>query len=140
MKRKYLYPMTLPFCLLFTTAQAHNLAPQPQICPSAASIQAIGVSHKMVQESNSLWFTGRRDQFYDTHSRWTFVIGKIAATSVDDAYQKAVLNLNSLTFQMGPVEGPVGKWVCYYHANYGADAVAVNPPIARNLDQSFLKH
>jgi len=139
MKRNYFTAFSFPLCLLLISTQANSIVPEPQVCPSAASIQAVGVSHKMVQESNDLWFSGRRNQFYDTHSHWTFVIGKIAASSVDDAYNKAVLNLNSLTFQMGPVEGPVGKWVCYYHASFGADAVAVNPPIARNIANALVK-
>lgn len=114
--------------------------PQPQICPSVAEIQAVGVSNTPAQDSDGLWFTGRRDQLYNTGSRWSFIIGKITATSTTDAYNKANLGLGSLSFELGPVVGPIGKWVCYYRtANFGYQAIAVNPPIAINHMVSYLK-
>lgn len=123
----------LPLCLLALHVQA-----QPQVCPTVAEIKAGGVSHNVAQEATGQWFTGRRNQTYGTGDHWTFILGKITATTVDDAYNKAVTSLDSLVFQLGPVIGPIGKWVCYYNNIQGYTAVAVNPPVATVQAKSFL--
>ena len=136
MKTRLITALSLPLCLLTFNTQAKP--PEPQVCPRASDIRAIGVSHNMVEEGHHLWFTGRRDQKYGTTSNWTFLMGKIPATSVNDAYGKAVVALTTLQFSGGPVIGPLDKWVCYYRNDKGYPAIAVNPPIARFNEQHFI--
>ena len=141
MENKWFITLTLPLLVLVSSkSMALPTVAQPQNCPSVAEIQAVGVSNTPVQDSDGLWFTGRRDQVYNTGSRWSFVIGKISATSTSDAYNKANLGLNTLSFELGPVVGPIGKWVCYYRTtNFGYQAIAINPPIAINHVVPYLK-
>src|SRR5207249_1859529 len=115
MKSKLFTALSLPLYLLAFNTQAGSFPPEPQKCPHAAQIKSVGVSHNMVQDSDGLRITGRRNQTYGTGSQWTFILAKIPASSVDHAYNKAVDALNSLTFNLGPVMGPLGKWVCYYN-------------------------
>lgn len=129
MKSKLITALSLPLSLLAFN-QATAAVPQPQMCPQASAIKAVGVSHNMVDEGNSLWFTGRRNQNYGTASSWTFVMSKIPSTSVNDSYSKAVTALSTLASSGGPVMGPIGKWVCYYRNDKGYPSIAVNPPIA----------
>ena len=134
MDRKRLYALSLPLCFLANSiGYTAPVVPHPQKCPDISDIQAVGVSHNAAQDTDGLWFTGRRSQIYHTGSAWTFVIGKITATTVNDAYSKATTGLSTLAFALGPVMGPVGKWVCYYRTGLnGYPAVAVYPPIALN--------
>ncbi len=129
MNTKLFTALSIPLSLL-SFNQAIAASPQPQMCPQASAIRAVGVSQNMVDEGNNLWFTGRRNQNYGTASKWTFVMSKIPSTSVNDSYSKAVDALASLSFTVGPVMGPIGKWVCYYRNDRGYSSVAVNPPIA----------
>ncbi len=133
--KKYM-ALSLPLFLLTINTEAAPF-PQPQVCPDVASIQNVGVSHRMVQETSFNWFTGRRDQKYNTDYNWTFLIGKIPAATVDQAYNLAVLGLSSLSFTLGPVIGPLEKWVCYYSNAEGFPAVAVSPPIGFNNPSIF---
>ena len=139
MEKKLLITLTLPLSFLIN-APSMAFPIQPQKCPSISEIQSVGVSHHVAQDNDGLWFTGRRSQTYHTGSNWTFVIGKITATAVDDAYSKAVAGLGVLSFELGPVMGPIGKWVCYYRTTqFGYTAVAVNPPVAVNIAAPHLK-
>ena len=141
MNKTLLLAISLPFYLLSFGTQANiGRPPEPQRCPRADEIKNVGVSHKMVEESTSFWFTGRRNQRYNTSSNWTFIIAKIPAVSVDEAYGKAVDGLQSLNFDLGPVVGPVGKWLCYYHNTKGYPAVAIYPPVAENLYSQFINY
>lgn len=112
---------------------------QPNQCPTAAAIAAVGVSQNAVELSNGQWLTGRRNQLYNTTSRWTLLMGNITANTRIQAYERATASLSTLTFMFGPVQGPLGKWVCHYHTATGYETMTVNPPIAQAQDQSFLK-
>lgn len=134
--KKLLISTVLPLSIMASNVDA--AAPQPQRCPRASEISSLGVSQIATEESNDFWFTGRRSQFYGTSSPWTFLISKIPATSVDDAVAKATNALNSLTFSLGPVQGPFGTWICYYQNSPGYMATAINPPMAQNAEKPFL--
>lgn len=125
----------LSFLLGISPAFADPEAP-PQVCPSVAAIQSIGVSQNATQESTGLWFTGRRNQSYGTGSQWTLLMGNISAQSVAQAYLKANDALSSLFFQVGPVVGPMGKWLCYYNNSAGYSTIAVYPAVADNSNNS----
>ena len=111
MKKKLFLALLLPLNLFPFNMQAAQPA-EPQHCPSAASIISVGVSHNMVEDSDGLWFTGRRNQKYDTCNNWTFILAKISANSVNDAYSQAIGGLSTVSFQLGPYVGPIGKGVC----------------------------
>ena len=95
MKKKLFLALLLPLNLFPFNMQAAQPA-EPQHCPSAASIISVGVSHNMVEDSDGLWFTGRRNQKYDTCNNWTFILAKISANSVNDAYSQAIGGLSTL--------------------------------------------
>ena len=111
--------------------------PQPQKCPGVAAIQGIGVSRTVLQSSN-LWFTGRRHQLYDTSDAWTFVLGNIVATSANDAFNKATAGLATLSNPLGPIVGPLSKWLCVYTTYEGYTGVAITSPIALNAAPLFM--
>lgn len=136
--KKLLLLFTLPFSFLLATAHAMTFQHEPQVCPKANAIKTIGVSHNVVQNSTGLWFTGRRNQHYDTIHHWTFLIGNIPAISVDHAYQKASHAMETLSFQLGPIQGPLGKWLCLYTTAQGYEAVTIFPAIANNNASLFL--
>lgn len=138
--KKYLIASLLPLALFLTNATFAALTPEPQVCPSEAAIKAVGVSRNTVQDDDGLWLTGRRNQKYGTQDSWTFVIGKIPASTASEAYDKAAVAMPSLSFQFGPLNGPLGKWVCYYSTAQGYTAVAANPPIADSARMMFVKH
>lgn len=116
--------------LAFETKAMDPLQPIPQICPSVSAIQSVGVSQNVTQDDVGQWVTGRRNQSYGTGSSWTFIVARIDAVSVADAYSKATMALSTLMFQLGPVMGPLGKWVCYYSVDQDYTVVAINPAIA----------
>lgn len=123
----------LPIFLGFTgVAQATMIVPKPKTCPAVAAITAIGVSRNVQPNGEDLWVAGRRDQQYGTIDDWTFLIGNIPATGIDQAYHEATSALASLAFQKGPLTGPLSKWLCYYTTLQGYTAVTINPPIVSN--------
>lgn len=141
MKKNLLIATSFVLASLFNSiASAAMQGPEPQICPSVASIRAVGVSRVVFQDNELFWVAGRRDQKYGTPNDWTFLIGRIVAANIDDAYQKATLGLNSLKLEIGPVTGPVGKWVCFYSTSQGYPAAAINPNIASNQFSLVLNH
>lgn len=135
--KKSLLISSLIGAVYLSPAFALQQPPQPQKCPSASAIQAVGVSRTVIETSN-LWFTGRRHQNYDTTDAWTFVLGNIVATGANDAYNKAVVGLTSLSFPTGPMVGPLSKWLCLYTTLEGYTGVAITTPIALNQAQAYL--
>lgn len=129
--KKKLFIGILPPLLALGMAYATQPIPHPipQNCPSVAAIQAVGVSMNAFQDDDGLWFTGRRNQMYGTSSNWTLIVGGIAASSSNDAFSKATATLSGLRFAVGPVAGPLGKWLCYYQPVSNYAVVTVNPPI-----------
>lgn len=126
-------------CTLITVSgEAKTLDAPPNKCPTAEAVRSIGVSQNAVEMSNGLWLTGRRNQLYNTTSRWTLLMGNISANTRTQAYAKATDALSSLAFDIGPVQGPLGKWVCYYHNTYGYTTMTLNPPIAQAQDLTFI--
>lgn len=138
MKKQIFAATALGLCLSLTQIAQAAPTPEPQVCPSVAAIQAIGVSRNVVQDNDGLWMAGRRDQKYNTNNDWTFILGKIPAPTASSAYNRAVVALQSLNFQLGPLNGPLGKWICWYSTSQGFTAVAINPPIANNNPSIFL--
>lgn len=137
--KKYFILTSMLFSLSLPLAHALQAQPpQPQKCPDPAAIRAVGVSRTVLQSSN-LWFTGRRHQSYNTRDAWTFVLGNITATSASDAYNKAAVGLTSLSFPLGPIVGPLSKWLCLYTTNEGYTGVAITSPIALTNANQFLK-
>ena len=137
--KTYFFAATILALSLPQLVQA-AIPPQPQRCPTAAAIQAVGVSRNMIQDNDGLWVTGRRNQKYGTTDDWTFLIGKFPATTANQAYTKAVTAMTTLNFQMGPLNGPLSKWICWYSTAEGYTATAINPPITSNVEPGvFLK-
>ena len=101
----------------------------PVTCPSAIAIKVLGVSSNVVQVNNA-WFAGRRNELYGTTNRWSFAITNIIASDASDAFIKASRAIESLTFQAGPIPGPLNKVVCAYNTAQGYAAYAVSPPVA----------
>lgn len=130
MKKNLLMTLSFTLFLLFNDiAQAMVPPPQPQICPSVAAIRSVGVSRTVVQASNNgLWIAGRRNQQYGTADHWTFVLGNIVASNISDAYDKAVIGLTTLSFQLGPFLAQE-HWLCLYNTVEGYMALAINPTV-----------
>lgn len=138
MKTKTRLTLSLSAALLLVNP-AHaddGFPPPPSVCPNVIALQAVGVSQNVVQDNQRLWYTGRRNQKYATPNNWTFIIGKIPAANTSEAYTKAVIGMNTLSFQLGPFMGPIGKWICLYNTAEAYTAVTVYPPIAtfKNAD------
>lgn len=129
--KKYLPLASLASVVLLVApiAEAQSI-PQPQMCPSAANIRAVGVSRNTIQDGNGLWITGRRNQAYGTTNQWTFLLGNIPASNISDAYNKAAAALPSLILLVGPVKDTLGRWSCVYNTAQGYMAVTITPPIA----------
>lgn len=110
---------------------------EPPRCPNVIGIHAVGVSQTVAELIDGFWIAGRRNQKYDTTTNWTFLMTNIPATSATEAYVKASSSLPSLRFDIGPLMGPIGKWICYYHTAEGYRAMTITPPIAQVQDASF---
>lgn len=141
MKKNLLMTLSFVLFLLFNDiAQATLAPPIPQICPSANAIRTVGVSRNVVQATNNgLWIAGRRNQKYGTNNNWTFVLGNIRANNVSDAYDKAVIGLTTLAFQLGPFLAQE-HWLCLYNTIEGYMGLAVNPPVLSFSKAMSLAH
>lgn len=126
-------------CGLFMLSQGIcSTLQEPARCPNIIGIQAVGVSQTVTEVIDGFWLAGRRSQQYDTNSYWTFLMTNIPATSATEAYVKASTSLSTLRFDIGPLMGPLGKWICYYHTAEGYRAMTINPPIAQVQDSLFV--
>lgn len=128
--KKFLLSIGLPLSLaLVNPAMAFSFSDKPSQCPSAAAIQQAGLDLTVEDTSKGFWFSVALAEDYDTDDTWSFVIAEIEATSQEDAQSKAIKGLDSLQLAVGPIKGPLGKWICQYQTQEGYFAAAINPPI-----------
>lgn len=113
---------------LLAVNYTYALPPQPAVCPDVNFIKVGSVSNVVLQVNN-LWIAGRRNMTYNTTDHWTFLMTNIKAANSTEAYQKALLALTTLTFQLGPISGSE-KWLCLYSSDSGNPAYTITTPIA----------
>lgn len=101
---------------------------QPLNCPDVREIRRVGVSHNAIQDANGKWYTGRLSNPYGTAERWTFGIGGIEASTINQAILRAQNALQSLQFVAGPIQR-AGRWGCLYSNNSGYLSGTVTPPL-----------
>ncbi|MBI2786298.1 MAG: hypothetical protein HYX60_08355 [Legionella longbeachae] len=76
------------------------------------------------------WYGAVKSNKYDTTDAWTFVIGAFRANDENDAKQKALRAVNSLTFLRGPEGLDVNgqeSWICLYNDRSGHRAATITP-------------
>ena len=132
MKLKLLVAASL---LAFSVNSIAAMPPKPKKCPTAASIQAEGLSNELVvQDSDGTWVVGLMQSDYGTKYSWTFVVGKIEADDENDAFDKATASLSSLAFARGPIAiSQISKWGCAYTNDENYPAVAVSPSLEGSI-------
>lgn len=117
--------------ILFLSQSAlAEMPPRPEKCPDVSAIQSRGVADIERGNAPGKWFASVLSNSYHTKELWTFVLGPIEATDENDAKNKAVTSLASLTLEEGPL--PVewlNRWVCTYNNKSGYSAVAVTPAV-----------
>jgi len=140
MKPDFFIPMVIASMLIFAhSALAQQQPPEPQKCPSEASIKAYGVSRTLISIREGLWTAGRRNFIYDTTDPWSFVMTDIPATTISEGYDKAVIGLSTLQLQLGPTIVQFDKWACLYSTIEGYSAATITPPIVM-VDASRYLH
>jgi hypothetical protein len=135
MKLKLNRGLLLSATLLIITNSLYALSPQPENCPEARVIKQVGVSQTVLKVDNS-WVAGRRNQRYETHDHWSFVMSNIHAANATDAFHTAQSALRSLNFQVGPVSSG-DKWICVYNTIEGYPAYTITTPIALENSKSY---
>lgn len=121
---------TLLFTLAITTLAsplwAFQIPPQPEKCPSVSSIQQTTFISAQKLSDNS--YGAIQLGSYDTQQAWAFLVAKIAASSKDDAINKAKAALSSLNFAAGPIYYSQSNiWACIYNIDSGYQALAITP-------------
>ena len=121
--------LSLIASLFIQSAYANMLPmpPKPEKCPSINAIQSVGIND-FKQQNTGLWAAGVHNNPYDTNEDWTFVMGDINATGIDDVRNKVTTALSTLYFQYGPTPIPqLGVWSCLYNNAAGYLSNAFTP-------------
>lgn len=126
--------------LAFIAAQATlAMPPKPAKCPGVKALKTSEFDIAQ-QDKDGTWVAGVIHNNYDTKDAWTFAIGKINATSQQDAMDKAEAGLKTLTFQTGPIAvEKYNLWACGYYTGEGYPAVAVTPALGFNTAAQLVK-
>ena len=111
--------------MLVASTSVLAITEKPDHCPSIGTLLAAGLpKDNVINQQNGNWsvFTGLRDG----DASWIFAIMNISAMDDNDAHQKAVLSLNSLTYLQGPFSLQIAtEWACLYSTAEGYEAVTV---------------
>lgn len=130
----------LIFLLLLGTlhvASALQVPPQPGFCPSVEAIQ--GLSFLRAEPLPNATYAAIQIDSFKTRDTWAFVVANIAATSPQDALNRATAALSSLAFERGPIYFPQHNvWACLYKIRSNYLARAITPLPARALNTPTL--
>jgi hypothetical protein len=112
---------------LFALNTANAMPPKPAKCPDPSAIANVGFD--VVEKDNQgTWVAGVMSNPFNTQDNWTFVVGKIKATSQSDARAKATASLKTLKFIQGPIAiEQYNVWGCAYGTAVGYPAVSITP-------------
>jgi hypothetical protein len=109
------------------------MPPKPAKCPGASSIASFGVD-VVESDKDGTWVAGVLSNNYDTQNAWTFALGKISARNANEARDKAMDSLGSLSFRYGPVAvEQYNVWACLYGTAEGYMGVTITPQLSLGL-------
>lgn len=124
MKKNGLLSLTLPLSFLILSPAMGAGSEKPDRCPSASSIQAVGVTPDFIERrGGQRWVVRMYDHAYETSESWGFSIA-LVAPSRDEAYQRVVKALPTLfATSSGPQQDAFLGWFCMYQTSRGYPAM-----------------
>src|SRR3990167_2910857 len=135
MKLSQLLSVTL-IALFATNAASATQLPNPDKCPEVYAIQQAGLD-RIHLFSDHTWTASNKRNMYDTNFYWTFVLGSDGeqVENEENARQKALREMETLTFAGGPFYDEAGNTASLYNSSKIKNALAITPPL--NLSLSF---
>ena len=112
--------------LVFSASAWAGVPPQPEKCPSVATI----AQNKFVtaQKATDGTYGALMLNKFDGNEMWGFVIAEIVAASSQDALAKATAALGSLALLSGPMYFSSNNlWGCVYSVEDGYPVLALTP-------------
>ncbi len=107
-------------------AYADSLPPKPEVCPSPATVKALGLNVPH-QDPDGTWVVVRLNDTFGNKEDWTFMIAGITATDANDALEKANKSLAGLKLTEGPSPFWDIAWICHYSTDEGYYGWAATP-------------
>lgn len=131
--------LILLLSFVFVSSAWAKIPPQPEKCPSVASI--LQNEFLLAQKLSDGTYGAVQINHYDTNENWAFVVVQITAASAQEAKAKAKDALSSLTFLSGPGYFAQNNiWGCVYRVDAGYPVVAITPIPAEGLGTTHLLH
>ncbi len=98
---------------------------RPDKCPSVVALQAVPLNLIETTDQANMFRIGVAHNQYDTTNDWSFIMNDVFGTSKIDAWQRANIALQTLSFVSGPsVQMDGAAWSCSYHNDSGVVATA----------------
>lgn len=113
---------------------------KPDKCPEVEAIRQVGVDF-IVLVGNDAWAAGNLSNKYGTAFDWTLSLGGTneKVKSEPEAHQKALDELQTLTFIGGPYYSADGNAACLYDTKKIKGAITITPPL-KPSDTILFKH
>lgn len=104
--------------------------PKPDKCPSVDVIKQVGLNDIRL-DANHLWVASNLNNKYGTDFNWTFVLGSDykKVKDMNEARQRAMQELQTLTFQKGPIYEEGEYTGCFYETKEIKHSIALTPPL-----------
>ena len=103
-------------------------AEKPEHCPGVNAINAIKYRLSNVKNENGTWTMTSGIRQFDTKEAWMLNVYGIKAENQNEAFEKALTSIKSLTYLQGPEEEMFNTWSCAYRTNDGYVAIAMTLP------------
>lgn len=120
--------LTTLFAMIILQATFATAPKKVEQCPSTEAIRSVGVNC-IVFNSNENWAASNVHNTYDTSVEWTFIVGNTGdrADNENDARQKVMHELQSVTRTQGPIYNELGDTICFYKTNKINHIMAITP-------------
>ncbi len=107
-----------------------NAFAKPDKCPDVEAIRQVGIDYIVLNE-NGTWAASNLSNKYGTSFDWTLSLGGTNEKVKDEheAKQKALQELQTLTFVGGPYYSGNEDAACIYDTNQIKGAMVITPPL-----------
>lgn len=116
------------FSIAVLAASLPAFAAKPEHCPGVSAINAVKYRQSNVKEDKDAWTMSSGIRQFDTKEAWMLILYGIKAENQQEAFDKGLASLKSLTYQQGPEEVMLDAWACTYRTNEGYVAIAMTLP------------
>lgn len=135
-----LMTMSIALITIFSAPLAFADSPSKKNqCPSVEAIKQVGLNDVRLL-ADSTWAAANLRNNYGTSFEWTFVLGSDykKVKNLDEARQRAMQELQTLTFESGPHYNEAGDAACIFNTNRIKGVIAITPPL--KVFHNFFKY